>query len=71
MIGEIDLDGVLVSSVLVGALIALALTFLVHRFLAWAGMFRFVWHPALFDVALFVTVWAGVIHLPSPPFLPL
>lgn len=64
MIGEYNLDGVFFSSVLVSALIALAAAFVLRRLLAWAGAYRFVWHPALFDTALFVILWAAVIAAP-------
>lgn len=64
MIGEADIDGVFISAVLVSALIALGLSFVVRRLLALIGAYRFVWHPALFDTALFVILWAVVIALP-------
>jgi hypothetical protein len=66
MIGEFSLDGVFLSSVLVSAVAALAIAFVLRRLLAWAGAYRLVWHPALFDAALFVIVWAGVVRLPLP-----
>lgn len=69
MIGEFDIGGVLLSSVFVTALIALAGAFVLRRLLTWAGAYRFVWHPALFDLCLFVILWAGVASLPFPaPF---
>jgi hypothetical protein len=68
MIGELSLDGVFLSSVLVSAVIALAIAFVLRRLLAWAGAYRLVWHPALFDAALFVIVWAAVARLPLPSF---
>jgi hypothetical protein len=61
MIGEFNLNGVFVSSVLVSALIALAAAFVVRRLLARVGAYRFIWHPALFDTALFVILWAAVV----------
>jgi protein-S-isoprenylcysteine O-methyltransferase Ste14 len=63
--GEFNIGGVLLSSVLVSALIALAAAFVLRRLLAWAGVYRLVWHPALFDVALFVILWAAVIAAPA------
>jgi protein-S-isoprenylcysteine O-methyltransferase Ste14 len=66
MIGEINIDGVLLSSGLVSALIALVVAFVMGRVLSWAGAYRFVWHPVLFDTALFVILWAAVIAVPSP-----
>ena len=66
MIAEYNLGGVLISSLLVSALIAVAVSFLVRRILMLAGLYRFVWHPALLDSALFVIIWAGVVALPFP-----
>ncbi len=70
MTGEFDIGGVFLSSVLVTALIALGLNFVLRRLLAWAGAYRFVWHPALLDTALFFILWGGVILLPFPHRLP-
>ncbi|HKR89356.1 MAG TPA: DUF1656 domain-containing protein [Phenylobacterium sp.] len=64
MIGESDVGGVFVSAVLVSAVIALGLSFLLRRLLALVGAYRFIWHPALFDTALFVILWAIVVALP-------
>lgn len=64
MIGESSIGGVFLSSVLISALIALGLSFLIRRLLALIGAYRFVWHPALFDTALFVILWAVVVALP-------
>jgi hypothetical protein len=66
MTGEFNLGGVFISSVLVSALIALVAAFIVRRLLAMAGAYRLIWHPALFDTALFVILWAGVVALPLP-----
>jgi len=66
MIGEFAIDGVFLSSVLVSAVIALVASFVLRRVLSWAGAYRFVWHPALFDTALFVILWAVVVTVPSP-----
>jgi protein-S-isoprenylcysteine O-methyltransferase Ste14 len=66
MIGELDLNGVFLSPVLVSAVIAFALSIAVRRALAAAGAYRVVWHPALFDTALFLILWAVVAHFPLP-----
>jgi len=66
MTGELDIDGVFLSSVLVSALIALAASFVLRRVLSKVGAYRLVWHPALFDTALFVILWAAVVAVPSP-----
>ncbi|PVM77421.1 DUF1656 domain-containing protein [Caulobacter radicis] len=61
MTGEYNIDGVFLSSVLVSAVAALVAAFVLRRVLSWAGAYRFVWHPALFDTALFVILWAAVV----------
>ncbi len=66
MIAEIDVGGVLLSSVLVTALIALAIAFVARSVLSFVGAYRLVWHPALFDTALFVVIWTAVAVAPSP-----
>ncbi|PIC00037.1 DUF1656 domain-containing protein [Caulobacter sp. X] len=66
MTGEIDIDGVFLSSVLISAMIALIVSFVLRRLLTWLGAYRLVWHPALFDTALFVILWAAVVTVPSP-----
>lgn len=54
MIGEISLYGIFVPRLLLLALLALALSRGLSLVLARAGFYRLVWHPALFDLALFV-----------------
>lgn len=68
MIGELDVQGVFLSSVLITSLVAFAAAFALRRVLRLIGVYRFVWHPALFDTALFVILWASVIALPLPNF---
>lgn len=57
---EIAIYGLYVPSILLLALMALACS----RALAWVfgrlGLYRLVWHPALFDVALFVILLGGL-----------
>ncbi|MEH0194396.1 DUF1656 domain-containing protein [Caulobacter sp. CCNWLY153] len=66
MTGEYNIDGVFLSSVLVSAVAALVAAFVLRRVLSWAGAYRFVWHPALFDTALFVILWAAVVAFVRP-----
>jgi protein-S-isoprenylcysteine O-methyltransferase Ste14 len=54
MIGEVSLYGIFVPWLLLLALLALALSRALSLVLARAGFYRLVWHPALFDLALFV-----------------
>jgi len=62
MIGEIDIAGVFVPSLLIAALIAFCLTAVVQRGMRRLHLYRFIWHAGLFDVALFVVVlWATAV----------
>ncbi len=60
MIGEADLHGVFVSWALIWPLAALAIGAVLRRLFAAAGFYRLVWHPALFDLAMFVILWWGL-----------
>ena len=65
MIGEIDLYGVFVSPLLIWVAIALPLTAILRRVLARLGLYRFVWHRPLFDLALLVMMVGAVVSLSS------
>lgn len=69
MIGEFSIAGVFLSPVLVSAVIALAVSVVLRRVIALVGLYRIVWHPALFDAALFIIVWAAVAAFPLPKSL--
>jgi len=56
MIGEASLLGLYLPWVMVLAACALPATWAVRRLLAFAGLYRWVWHPALFDMALYMLV---------------
>jgi hypothetical protein len=58
--GEIDVYGVFVSPLLVLGLAALAVSWPLRRLLDRAGFYRWVWHRALFDLALYVLVLGGL-----------
>lgn len=65
MSGELNVYGIYVPWLLVLALLALVLTRLSSWLLARLGFYRFVWHPALFDAALFVLLLGAVTFLSS------
>lgn len=65
MIGELNIHGVFVPALLVWALVALVASVLLRRVLRRLGFYRWVWHPALFDVAVFVVLVGGVVSLAS------
>ncbi|MDB5399530.1 MAG: hypothetical protein QOD93_2381 [Acetobacteraceae bacterium] len=60
MIGEIDVYGVFVPILLMWGLIALALTAVLRRILAYIGFYRLVWHRPLVDLSLLIIVLAVV-----------
>ncbi len=63
--GEIDIYGVFVTPLLLWLLVALPIAALVRRAMGWLGVYRFVWHRPLFDLALLVIVVGGVASLAS------
>jgi len=60
MIGEVDIHGVLVVPLLVWLLVAYALSIPLRRLLALGGVYRWVWHRALFDAALLALLTGAV-----------
>lgn len=59
MIGEFNIYGIYLPWLLVQGLFALIVTWAARRTLARVGFYRLVWHPALFDLALFVVLLYG------------
>ncbi|WP_036288100.1 DUF1656 domain-containing protein [Methylosinus sp. PW1] len=66
MTAEISIFGVFVSSLLAFALAAFVLEVVIARALATIGFYRFVWHPALFNFAMFVCLLGACVLLLSP-----
>lgn len=60
MIKEMDIAGVFITPVLGWALLALLMTWILCRVLGRFDLYRFVWHRHLFDVGLYVIVFAAV-----------
>jgi protein AaeX len=60
MTGEFDIYGVYFPAFVVVAAIAFALQLAIKRILDACGVYRFVWHRALFDLALYV-ILLGVV----------
>lgn len=58
MIAEYALGGTYIAAAPVEGCLAFVLTFALHRLLMGARLYRWFWHPALVDTALFVIVWA-------------
>lgn len=62
---DIDIAGVLIPSLLVWLLVAYGLSTLLRPLLRRIGLYRLVWHPALFDLAIYVCLLGGVVYLSS------
>jgi hypothetical protein len=60
MIGELDIGGVFTPTLLIWGAVAFAVSMPVRWALSRMGVYRFVWHRGLFDIALLILVWAGV-----------
>ena len=58
---EIDLFGVLVPSLLLWSVLAYALARIISRLIARAGLYRRIWHPALFDFAVYICLVASLV----------
>jgi hypothetical protein len=61
MIKEINLDGVFLPPLLGYFLGAALIWYLVRYLLAWLGVYRFVWHPPLFNTALYVILLSAFV----------
>ncbi|MEH2513217.1 hypothetical protein V1291_004571 [Nitrobacteraceae bacterium AZCC 1564] len=62
---DIDLMGVQIPALLLWLLVTYALGIVLRRLAERAGIYRFVWHRALFDLALYVCLLGGVVYLSS------
>ncbi len=65
---DLNVYGVFVPSLLVALAVTYGLASLSSRLLRRAGLYRFVWHSALFDVAVFICLLAGVVYISSELF---
>jgi protein AaeX len=70
VIGEFDIYGVYFPAFAVFAAIALVLQLVINRFLNAFGFYRWVWHRALFDLAVYV-ILLGVVTAVGASILPL
>ena len=60
MIGETSFYGLYVPWLMLLCLATLGVQWLAHRVLGAIGFYRWVWHPALFDTALYVLLLYAV-----------
>lgn len=66
---QLDLFGVIVPSFLLWAVVAYALARVASKLIERTGLYRHVWHPALFDFALYVCLVASLVFT-SKEFFP-
>ena len=60
MIAEIPVAGVFLPAAVVTGVAAFGLHFVAHALARRVGLYRLVWHPGLFDLAVFILLWAAV-----------
>jgi hypothetical protein len=60
---DLDLFGVIVPTLLLWSVVAYVLGRMLNKLIARAGLYRHVWHPALFDFALFVSLIASLVFI--------
>ena len=65
MIGEASFHGLYVPWLMLLCGLTLAVLWLVRRALGALGVYRWVWHPALFDTALYVLPLYAVSRIAS------
>lgn len=68
MIGEIDIYGVFIPSLLAWAVIGFIVSLLVRRALAKLGFYKYVWHRPLFDIALVIVLVGAVVSIANKIF---
>jgi hypothetical protein len=59
---ELDLFGVIVPSLLLWSVVAYVLARSASRLMGRVGLYRHVWHPALFDFALYVCLVTSLVY---------
>ena len=65
---ELDLFGVIVPSLLLWSVLAYALLRIASKLIARVGLYRRIWHPALFDFALYICLVASLVFASKEVF---
>lgn len=65
MIGEINMGGVFVPSIVLWCLIALIVLLIIKKILARYSFYRHLWQQPLFNFALFVILLGGIVFFVS------
>ena len=58
---QLDFFGVIVPSLVLWSVVAYFLARAATRFMGKIGLYRHVWHAALFDFSIFVCIVAGLV----------
>ena len=58
---QLDLFGVIVPSLLLWSVVAYVLARGVSRLMTRTGLYRQIWHPALFDFAIYVCIVTSLV----------
>ena len=63
MITELNIAGIYMAPIVLYAMVALPIFLVLRTLLARAGFWRLVWHPALFETALYLSILSLLILL--------
>jgi hypothetical protein len=58
---QLDLFGVIVPSLLLWSVLAYFLARALSKVMGWIGLYRHVWHAALFDFALYLCIVTSLV----------
>ena len=58
---EVDLFGVYVAPIVPMMIAALLITVALRRLALAVGLFRWIWHPALFEVSVYLIVLSAIV----------
>ncbi|PWB30679.1 DUF1656 domain-containing protein [Pseudomonas sp. SDI] len=70
MIGELDISGVFLPTLLVMMVFAYGVFLVLHKLLTRLHFYRLVWHRALFNVALYAVLLGTLDHFCRNLMLP-
>jgi hypothetical protein len=66
LIAEFDIYGIFVPALLIFAIVAFLLAFVIRQFLDIIGFYHLVWHRPLFDLCIFVIMFGAVTAAAEP-----
>lgn len=61
--GEINIGGVFIPSIVIWSMIAFVIWYMIRRFLANRGFYRYLWHQSLFNISLFIILVGCITYL--------